>query len=169
MAFRSFLFGIATGAGAFAAAAWYLSQPIPLPSAQAQPVPVQKPVRDRIPRPRPSATWRDTPREVRAPRRDIVDRFSGRASYYAASLDGRPTASGEPYRHRGYTAAHPSLPFGTQLLVTRRDTRQVVFVTVNDRGPYTGNRVLDLSGAAAEALGMMNDGVVVVDVEVLGE
>ena len=98
-----------------------------------------------------------------------TDRFSGEASYYAASLDGNPTASGEIYRHNAYTAAHRTLPFGTRVRVTRQDTGQSVIVTINDRGPYAHNRVIDLSGAAAKKLGMDQVGVAMVDVEVLAD
>ncbi|MEM9285902.1 MAG: septal ring lytic transglycosylase RlpA family protein, partial [Pseudomonadota bacterium] len=70
-------------------------------------------------------------------------------------------------RHNGFTAAHRTLPFGTRVRVTRRDTGQSVVVTINDRGPYAHNRVIDLSGAAAERLDMDKVGVATVDVEVL--
>lgn len=99
----------------------------------------------------------------------VSDRFSGEASYYAESLDGNPTASGEPYRHNGYTAAHRTLPFGTRVRVTRQDTGQSVVVTINDRGPYAHNRVIDLSGAAASEIDMDIVGVAMVDVEVLSD
>ena len=83
---------------------------------------------------------------------------TGRASYYAASLDGRPTASGEPYDHDALTAAHRTLPFGTRLLVRNERNGQEVVVTVNDRGPFTHGRLIDLSGAAARQLGMIRAG-----------
>ncbi|NRA28869.1 MAG: septal ring lytic transglycosylase RlpA family protein [Parvularculaceae bacterium] len=107
-------------------------------------------------------------RQGRRSRPQVTSRFSGRASYYAASLHGNLTASGEVYLDEKLTAAHKTLPFGTQVLVTRRDTGQVVMVTINDRGPFVGDRVIDLSGAAADILGMRSAGVVWVDVEVLG-
>lgn len=94
-------------------------------------------------------------------------RFSGRASYYDKKYDGRLTASGEAYRHDGLTAAHRTLPFGTTLRVTRRDNGRSVYVTVNDRGPYSDDRVIDLSGGAAMELDMIRDGTVTVDAEVL--
>ena len=83
---------------------------------------------------------------------------AGEASYYAASLDGRPTASGEPYDHDELTAAHRTLPFGTRLLVRNARNGQEVVVTVNDRGPFIRGRMLDLSGAAARRLGMIKAG-----------
>jgi rare lipoprotein A (peptidoglycan hydrolase) len=84
----------------------------------------------------------------------------GEASYYGQAFAGRKTASGEVFEPRRFTAAHRSLPFGTVLRVTRVDTRAVVYVRVNDRGPYgKHSRILDLSTAAAEALGMLHRGV----------
>ncbi|MCC6523523.1 MAG: septal ring lytic transglycosylase RlpA family protein [Polyangiaceae bacterium] len=86
----------------------------------------------------------------------------GRASYYADSLAGRATASGERYDPRALTAAHRTLPFGTWVDVVRPDGRRVR-VRVNDRGPFKAGRVIDLSRAAAEALGMVSAGVVEVE------
>jgi rare lipoprotein A len=92
----------------------------------------------------------------------------GSASYYADKFAGRSTASGAPYEPRGFTAAHRSLPFGTVLRVTRVEGGQVVYVRVTDRGPYgPRGRILDLSRAAAEQLGMMRAGVVKVKAEVV--
>ena len=82
--------------------------------------------------------------------------FSGKASYYG-SESGSRTASGARYNPMGLTAAHRSLPFGTQLKVTHAG-RSVV-VTVNDRGPFTRGRVLDLSKGAANAIGLTSRGV----------
>src|SRR4051812_4003495 len=78
-------------------------------------------------------------------------------SWYGHQWDGRLTASGCRFRASGYTAASKTLPFGALLLVTR-GSRSVV-VVVNDRGPYIAGRGLDLSLAAAEALGMRDIGV----------
>jgi rare lipoprotein A len=92
----------------------------------------------------------------------------GSASYYSDKFAGRSTASGAPYEPHGYTAAHRSLPFGTVLRVTRVDGGQVVFVRVTDRGPFgPRGRILDLSRAAAERLGMLRAGVVKVKCEVM--
>jgi rare lipoprotein A len=94
--------------------------------------------------------------------------LSGSGSYYADKFAGRSTASGAPYEPRGFTAAHRSLPFGTILRVTRKDGGQVVYVRVTDRGPFgPRGRILDLSRAAAERLGMIRAGVVKIKVEVL--
>lgn len=100
--------------------------------------------------------------------RPALESFEGRASYYADSLAGRSTASGEPYDPAARTAASRSLPFGTVLRVIRPDTGASVIVRVNDRGPFGDRRrVLDLSRAAAEALDMIRRGVSEVRVEVL--
>lgn len=91
----------------------------------------------------------------------------GLASYYADSLAGRPTASGEPYDPGELTAAHRTLPLGTRIEVVRDDGRSVT-VRVNDRGPFgSKKRIVDLSRRAAEALGMMRAGVVSVTVRVV--
>jgi len=91
----------------------------------------------------------------------------GSGSYYSDKFAGRSTASGTPYEPHGFTAAHRSLPFGSVLRVTRKDSGQVVYVRVTDRGPYTRGRILDLSRAAAERLDMLRAGVVQIRVEVL--
>jgi rare lipoprotein A len=96
------------------------------------------------------------------------DVMRGQVSYYANSLAGRKTASGERYDPKKLTAASRSLPFGTRLKVTRLDTGTSVIVRVNDRGPYGHRRrILDLSRAAAEQLGMIRDGLVQVEAVVL--
>jgi rare lipoprotein A len=95
---------------------------------------------------------------------DVGRRFSGRASYY---WQGKRVASGGRFNPRGFTCAHRSLPFGTRVRVTDPKSKRSVVVTVNDRGPFTGGRVLDLSLAAAQALGMTSRGVIQVMAEVL--
>jgi rare lipoprotein A len=92
----------------------------------------------------------------------------GEASFYANSLRGRPTASGEPYDPGKLTAANRTLPLGTRLRVTRLDTGKSVVVRVNDRGPFGHrSRILDLSRAAAQQLDMLGAGVVRVQAEVI--
>jgi rare lipoprotein A len=91
----------------------------------------------------------------------------GAASYYADKYHGRPTASGEIFNQRDLTAAHRSLPFGTRVKVTRLTNQRSVVVRINDRGPFAPGRILDLSRAAAEALGMVEAGLAEVRVEVL--
>ena len=90
----------------------------------------------------------------------------GPASYYGAELAGQPTAGGEPFDSHGFTAAHRTLPLGTKLWVSYGG--RSVQVTVNDRGPYTGGRELDLSQGAAEYLGLTQAGVDCVDYTVAG-
>ena len=100
--------------------------------------------------------------------RRALESFRGKATYYADSLAGNKTASGEVYEPSAFTAAHKKLPFGTILRVTRVDGGQSTYVKVNDRGPFgPADRVLDLSRGAAEELEMMRAGVVAVRVEVL--
>jgi rare lipoprotein A len=92
----------------------------------------------------------------------------GSGSYYSDAFAGRKTASGAPYEPLAFTAAHRSLPFGTVLRVTRADGGQSVYVRVTDRGPFgPRGRILDLSRAAAERLGMLRAGVVKIKVEVV--
>lgn len=87
------------------------------------------------------------------------------ASYYGYTHAGNMTASGVPFDPEGYTAAHRTLPFGTQLLVSHGGNS--VMVTVNDRGPHVDGIDLDLSQGAAEAIGLTPLGVAPVEVAVL--
>ena len=87
------------------------------------------------------------------------------ASYYGYELAGSPTASGEPFDPTAYTAAHKTMPLGTQLQVDYGGNS--VTVTVNDRGPYIAGRDLDLSQAAAETIGLTAAGADAVQVDVL--
>ncbi|MBN8414339.1 septal ring lytic transglycosylase RlpA family protein [Halomonas litopenaei] len=82
----------------------------------------------------------------------------GQASFYSDRFQGRRTASGDTFDQQALTAAHRSLPFGTKVLVTRRDTGQSVEVEINDRGPFVKGRVIDLSKQAARQLGMLKRG-----------
>ena len=91
----------------------------------------------------------------------------GVASYYAASLHGNRTASGDRYDRAGFTAAHRTLRFGTVLRVTNERNGRVVYVRVNDRGPFHRSRVLDLSGAAADYLQMRGAGTARITYEVV--
>jgi rare lipoprotein A len=91
----------------------------------------------------------------------------GDASYYAASLHGNKTASGDAYDKAAMTAAHRTLPFGTKVKVTYLKTGKSVEVVINDRGPHADNRIIDVSGAAAQALGLIDDGEGRVRLEVL--
>ena len=97
---------------------------------------------------------------------DRAEAKTGLASWYGPGFEGLPTASGEPYDPYGYTAAHKTMPLGTDLTVSYGG--RSVEVTVNDRGPYVGVRELDLSQGAAEYLGLTNAGVDYVEYERAG-
>ena len=92
---------------------------------------------------------------------------SGIASWYGIPFHGRRTASGEAFDMNELTAAHRSLPFGSKVRVTNQATNVSVVVRINDRGPYAGNRVIDLSRAAASKLRLIEPGVAPVKLEVL--
>jgi len=94
---------------------------------------------------------------------------TGKASFYADSFEGSPTASGEKYRANKFTAAHKTLPFGTVVKVTNIANKESVNVTINDRGPYVEGRVIDLSKAAAEKLKFFNQGVAEVSIEIVDD
>ncbi|MDR3147784.1 MAG: septal ring lytic transglycosylase RlpA family protein, partial [Treponema sp.] len=94
-------------------------------------------------------------------------RQEGIASWYGTEFDGRPTASGETFNSTLYTAAHPTLPFGTLLTVTNMNNGRKVNVRVNDRGPFVSSRIIDLSQAAAQMLDMVSSGTAPVVVEIM--
>ncbi|WP_309499169.1 septal ring lytic transglycosylase RlpA family protein [Sulfurovum sp.] len=91
----------------------------------------------------------------------------GNASYYANCMKGRRTASGEICNLRLYTAAHRTWPFGTIIRVTMLQNGKSVIVKVNDRGPFTRSRVVDLSTAAAQKIGLIGPGIAKVKIEKL--
>jgi rare lipoprotein A len=80
---------------------------------------------------------------------------AGVASWYGPGFHGRKTANGERFDMNALTAAHRTLPLGTQVRVTNTHTGQSVVVRINDRGPYVGRRVIDLSKASAQAIGLL--------------
>ena len=89
----------------------------------------------------------------------------GLASWYGSKFQGRRTASGETFDTRQFTAAHQSLPFGTMVLVTNLENGKSTVVRINDRGPFVEGRIIDLSMAAASAIGLTGKGVVPVRIE----
>ncbi|MGC1219811.1 MAG: septal ring lytic transglycosylase RlpA family protein [Phormidesmis sp.] len=91
----------------------------------------------------------------------------GSASWYGPGFNGRRTASGEVFNQNAITAAHRTLPFGTRVLVTNLNTGQQVTVRINDRGPYSGHRIIDLSAGAAAQIGLTRSGVGTVQLDVL--
>lgn len=93
----------------------------------------------------------------------------GTASYYGPGFHGRKTASGERFDQNDMTAAHRKLPLGTPVTVTNLENGKQVEVEINDRGPYVGNRVLDLSKGAAQKLDMTDDGTTKVKIEATEE
>ncbi|RPH35140.1 septal ring lytic transglycosylase RlpA family protein [bacterium] len=93
--------------------------------------------------------------------------LEGIASYYADEFHGRKTANGETYNMNALTAAHRTLPFNSRVRVTNRENGKSVVVRINDRGPFKGNRVIDLSLAAAKAVGMIAHGTAPVTIDVI--
>jgi rare lipoprotein A len=89
----------------------------------------------------------------------------GKASFYADFFQGRKTANGETFRQKKKTAAHKTLPFGTKVKVKNLKNGKTVIVKINDRGPFVEGRIIDLSRKAAKKLGMLNDGVVQVEIK----
>ena len=99
--------------------------------------------------------------------RQVVLVGEGRASYYGRRFAGRQTASGERFNPSAYTAAHRTLPFGSRIRVTNLHNDREVVVRINDRGPYAHGRIIDLSRAAAQALGFIHAGTAAVRLELL--
>jgi rare lipoprotein A (peptidoglycan hydrolase) len=89
----------------------------------------------------------------------------GEASFYGPGFHGKKTATGEKFDQNDKTAAHPTLPLGTEATVTNLDTGASVDVKINDRGPYVKGRDIDVSKGAAKELGMTKDGVAPVKIE----
>lgn len=92
---------------------------------------------------------------------------TGKASFYADKFEGRPTASGEIYKHNLSTAAHRKLPFGTKVKVTNLKNNKTAIVKINDRGPFIRGRIIDLSRSVAQSLNILDSGVTDVRIEVL--
>src|SRR6185436_16203646 len=97
----------------------------------------------------------------------LPDGLHGVASWYGEEFAGRTTANGEIFDPLLLTAAHRTLPFGTIVDVMKAKTNQSVRVRVNDRGPYIGNRVIDLSYAAAQQIGLIEQGIGEVEIHVV--
>ncbi|CCH55878.1 rare lipoprotein A [Fibrisoma limi BUZ 3] len=93
----------------------------------------------------------------------------GKASFYSKKFTGRRTAGGERVRHDVLAGAHRSLPFNTLVEVTNLDNNRSVIVRINDRGPFSKGRIIDLSHAAAQALGMISKGVANVSLRVVNK
>jgi rare lipoprotein A len=93
---------------------------------------------------------------------------TGIASWYGPGFHGKTTASGIIYNQHDLTAAHQTLPLGTRVLVTNLDNGRSIEVLINDRGPFAKGRIIDLSYAAGESLGMIGPGTIPVRIEVIG-
>lgn len=93
----------------------------------------------------------------------------GAASWYGPGFNGKKTASGDIFDERKFTAAHKTIPLGTKAKVTHVNNGKSVEVLINDRGPYVEGRMIDLSHAAAKALGMVDNGIAEVQVELVQE
>jgi len=119
-----------------------------------------------VPPPAGSSTRPGYPRPPAAPAAPIVQGEEGIASWYGHPYHGRHSASGEIYNMYDMTAAHRTLPFGTQVRVHDLANGQDVTVRINDRGPFVEGRIIDLSYAAAQAMGMT--GIACVRLEILG-
>lgn len=127
-------------------------EPVPLP-------PVPQAHEKVAPAPVPQA------KEKAAPAEHPETTQVGTASWYGPGFHGRETASGETFDQHALTAAHRTLPLGTEATVTNLETGQSVNVTINDRGPYVQGRQLDLSRAAAQQIGLTKTGVTKVKIE----
>ena len=124
----------------------------------------------------PALLSRNVPDPLDALKADLADQAempevdqTGIASWYGPGFHGRKTANGERFNQNEMTAAHRKYAFGTQLCVRSVSTGKTVVVRINDRGPYIKGRVIDLSKAAAEEIGMMDRGVKPVEIYKLDE
>jgi len=106
-----------------------------------------------------SDTTEENANQTMEPRKNGEVKQLGTASWYGSDFHGKETASGETYNQYAMTAASKTLPLGSTAKVTDVETGKSVTVKINDRGPYVGNRVLDLSKAAASKIGMKEKGV----------
>jgi rare lipoprotein A len=104
---------------------------------------------------------------VPAPAPRVVQVSQGTASWYGPGFFGNRTANGEIYRPGTLTAAHRTLPFGTRVRVTNLNNGRTTVVRINDRGPFVGNRVIDLGHGAAQEVGLVSSGLAPVRLEVL--
>jgi len=113
-----------------------------------------------------------SPVSVGPPRTELMPKEepeTGVASWYGEEFQGNTTANGEIYDLNGLTAAHPTLPFGTTVRVTNLNNKKNILLRINDRGPYIGRRLIDVSWAAAKRLGFVQSGTTLVRVEVVAQ
>jgi rare lipoprotein A len=138
--------------------------PKPNPSIRITPNPTPSPAVITTPTPKPSPSTDTT--TTTPPKEAVLFTQTGEASWYG-SEGGPLTATGERYNPQGMTAAHRTIAFGSKVRVTNLRSGRSAIVTINDRGPYAGGRIIDLSAAAAEAVGIKSSGVGKVRIEVL--
>lgn len=98
----------------------------------------------------------------------VGEKFTGISSWYGPDFDGKATSSGEIYDMHALTAAHKTLPMNTVVKVTNLDNGKNVVVRINDRGPFVGTRIIDLSNKAAHSIDMVDKGTARVRLEILG-
>jgi rare lipoprotein A len=127
------------------------------PTVSTAPAPGEAPVVDTVVLAPPGAVAPQTLDGVDSTRDREIER--GRASWYGPRFHGRRTASGETFNMHDLTAAHKTLPFGTRVRVRNLANGQEVAVRINDRGPHVRGRVIDLSRAAAQQIGLLSMGV----------
>ena len=120
------------------------------------------------PTPRPVAPAREVPAREPAAEPRPVQVLHGKAVWYGGRWHGRRTASGERFNKHALTAAHRSLPLGTRIRVINLENQRSVILRVNDRGPYVGRRLLDVSEQAAELLAFQRKGSTHVRVQYIG-
>lgn len=118
--------------------------------------------------PKPETKVSANSQETQQTKGRVSTRKRGMASWYGPGFHGRRTANGERFNQYGMTAAHRTLPIGTQVRVTNLNNGRSVVVRINDRGPFGGGRIIDLSKGAASLIGVMQSGVAPVLLEVLG-
>lgn len=128
-------------------------------------VPAETPAQPAAGQPAPSRLVPAQPTAKPTPTAPVTLPQTGQASWYGAAHQGKQTASGATFDQAELTAAHPSLPFGSKVKVTNLANGKSVEVVITDRGPSSGNRIIDLSQAAAQALEMIDSGTADVRLE----
>lgn len=127
--------------------------------------PAETPAQPAAGQPAPSRLVPAQPTAKPTPTAPVTLPQTGQASWYGAAHQGKQTASGATFDQAELTAAHPSLPFGSKVKVTNLANGKSVEVVITDRGPSSGNRIIDLSQAAAQALEMIDSGTADVRLE----
>lgn len=110
---------------------------------------------------------KSNPKDIEEAVEEAKEKITGIVSWYADKFHGKKTSSGEAYDKNDFTAAHKTLPFGTKVKVTNQDNGKSVIVKINDRGPHSKNRLMDLSRAAFSEIGSVNSGILKVEMEVV--